>query len=227
MKLIMLCLGAANKTSLIFESVTEIRINNQPFKGINLTTQHTHAQRAPRVATIHDVTKKPGRVLPRPSAVFHTYASADIPWVARTLSHFTSMKWGKVSSNSSKHKATQFGDSICPVCVSTFNCLFIQTQPTQALIDSGGGYHLEALNIISDHSPSFPSNILHFLLSASPSLQLCQPFDYLAKPHRTSIDRKGPIARGFQPLVFYWQPIPLSMAYYRYISFIGVNKVVQ
>jgi hypothetical protein len=168
MKLIMLRLGAANKPSLISESVVEIWINNQPCKGINLTTWHTQAWRAPRVATIHDMTKKLGQVLPRPSVVFHAYASAYIPWVAWTLSHFTSVKWGKVSSNSSKHEATQFGDSICPVCVSTFKWLFIWIQLTRALIDTGGGYHLEALNIRSDHSPSFPSSILYFPLIARP-----------------------------------------------------------
>jgi hypothetical protein len=197
MKFIMLRLGVVNKPSLISESVMEIRINNQPCKGINLTTRHTQARRAPRVATIHDVTKKPGWVLPRPSAVFHAYASADIPWVAQTLSRFTSVKWGKVSSNSLKHEATQFGDSICPVCVSTFKCLFIQIQPIRALINTGGGFHLEASNIRSDHSPSFPSSILHCPLIAPPGLQLCQPLDYLAKPHRTFIDRKGPIVSGF------------------------------
>jgi hypothetical protein len=78
-----------------------------------------------------------------------------------------------------------------------FKCLFIPTQPTRALIDSDGGYHLGAPNMRSYHSPSFPSSILHFPLIAPPSLQLCQPFDHLAKPHRTSIDRKGPIASGF------------------------------
>jgi hypothetical protein len=204
MKLIIIRLGAAKKPSLISKSVTEIRINNQPCKDINLITRHTQAQRAPRVAIIHDVTKKPGRVLPRPSVVFHAYASADIPWVARTLSRFTSVKWGKVSSNSLKHESTQFGDFICLVCVSTFKCLFIWTQPMQALIDTGGGYQLEALNIRSDHSPSFPSSILHFPLIALPGLQLCQPFNHLAKPHRISIDRKGPITSGFQSLIFYW-----------------------
>jgi hypothetical protein len=95
-----------------------------------------------------------------------------------------------------------------------------------ALMDTGGGYHLGAPNIISDHSSSFPSSILYFSLIAPPDLQLCQPFDHLAKSHRTSIDRKGPIASGFQSLVFYRKPTPLSIAYYRYISFIVVNKVV-
>jgi hypothetical protein len=38
----------------------------------------THADpRAPRVATIHDMAKKPGRVLPRSSAIFHAYDSMD------------------------------------------------------------------------------------------------------------------------------------------------------
>jgi hypothetical protein len=69
--------------------------------------------------------------------------------------------------------------------------------------DTGGGYHLEALNFRLDHSSSFPSSILPFPLIAPPGLQLCQLFDHLAKPHRTSIDRKGPIASGFQPLIFY------------------------
>jgi hypothetical protein len=203
MQVELLRLDSVNKPSPMSESVAEIRINNQPFKGINLTTWHTHARRAPRVATIHDVTKKLGWALPRPSVVFHAYVSTDILWVAWTLSLFTSVKWGKVSSNSSKHEATQFGDFICPICISTFKCLFIRTQPTRALIDTGGGYHLEALNIRSDHSPSFPSSILHFPLIAPPGLQLCQPFDHLGKPRRTSIDRKGPIASGFQPLIFY------------------------
>jgi hypothetical protein len=144
--------------------------------------------------------------------------------VAHALSHFTSIRYGRIASVSAAHDATQFRDSICPVCISTFKCLFIRTQPTRALNDSGRGYHLGASNIRSDHSPSFLSSILHFPLIAPPGLQLCQSFDHLAKPHRTSIDRKGPIASGFQPLVFYRQPTQLSIAYYRYISFIGVTK---
>jgi hypothetical protein len=135
--------------------------------------------------------------------VFHAYASSDTPWVAHALSHFTSIRYGRIASVSLAHDATQFGDSIYPICVSTFKCLFIRTQPTWALIDTGGGYHLKAPNIRSDHSSSFPSSIIPFPLFASPGLQLCHSFDHLAKPHRTSINTKGPIASGFQPLVFY------------------------
>jgi hypothetical protein len=152
------------------------------------------------VATIHDEAKKSGWVLPCPSAVFKAYASADTPWVAQTLFHCTPVKRGKVSSNSSTHEATKFGDS---VCASTFKCLFNRAQLTWALTNTGGGYHLGGLNFRLDHSPSFPSNVLPFPLIALPGLQLCQPFDHLAKPHRTSIDRKGPIVSGFQPLDFY------------------------
>jgi hypothetical protein len=64
------------------EGVAKIRINNQPCKGINLITRHTQVRRAPRVTTVHDTVKESGRVLPRPSAVFHAYASTDTPWVA-------------------------------------------------------------------------------------------------------------------------------------------------
>jgi hypothetical protein len=82
MKLIILCLDSVNKASPISEGVAEIRINSQPYKGINLTTWHTQARSAPLVAIVHDAVKESGRVLPRPSAVFHVYASADTPWVA-------------------------------------------------------------------------------------------------------------------------------------------------
>jgi hypothetical protein len=189
------------------EGVTEIQINNQPCKGINLTTRHTQAQRAPRVATIHNEVKETIRAHLTLVHIFHTYASMDTLWVAHALSHFTSVRYGRIASVSMAHNATQFGDFIYPVCVSTFKCLFNRAQPTWALIDSGGGYHLEALNIRSDHSPSFPSSILHFLLIAPPGLQLYHSFDHLAKPHWTSINKKGLIASGFQPLIFYRWPI--------------------
>jgi hypothetical protein len=100
--------------------------------------------------------------------VFHSYASVDTPWVTHALSHFTSVRYGTIASVSAAHGATRFGDSISPVCISTFKCLFIRTQLTRALNNSGGGYHLGALNIRSDHSPSFPSSILHFPLIAPP-----------------------------------------------------------
>jgi hypothetical protein len=104
------------------EGVAEIRINSQPCKGINLTTRHTQARRAPRVATIHDLTLV---------HVFHAYASMDTPWVAHALSHFTPLRYGRIASVSAAHDTTQFGDSICPVCVSIFQML-VQQGPTDA-----------------------------------------------------------------------------------------------
>jgi hypothetical protein len=65
------------------EGVTDIRINNQPCKSINLTARHTEARRAPRVAIVHDAVKESDRVLPHPSAIFHAYASANTLWVAQ------------------------------------------------------------------------------------------------------------------------------------------------
>jgi hypothetical protein len=111
------------------------------------------------VATIHDQVKETIRAHLTLVHIFHAYASVDTPWVAHAPSHFTSVRYGRIASVSVAHNATQFGDSICPVCVSTFKCLFNRAQPTRALIDIDGGYHLEAPNIISDHSPSFPSSI--------------------------------------------------------------------
>jgi hypothetical protein len=136
------------------------------------------------VATVHDVVKETIKAHLTLVHIIHAYASVDTPWGAR----YTPVRYGRIAFVSAAHDFTQFGDSICPVCVSTFKCLFIQTQSMWALIDTGGGYHLKALNIRSDHSSSFPSSILHFPLIAPPGFQLCQPFDHFTKPYRTSID---------------------------------------
>jgi hypothetical protein len=118
------------------------------------------------VATVHDAVKETISAHLTLVHILHVYALVDTPWVAHALSHYTPVRYGRIASVSVAHDATQFGDSICPVCVSTFKCLFIRTQPTRGLTDIGGGYHLGARNIRSDHSPSFPSSILHFLLIA-------------------------------------------------------------
>jgi hypothetical protein len=114
------------------------------------------------VATIHDDVKETIRAHLTLVHVFHAYASTDTLWVTHALSHFISVRYGRITSISAAHDATQFGDSICPVCVNTFKCLFNRAQLTRALINTGGGYRLGASNIRSDHSPSFPSSILHF-----------------------------------------------------------------
>jgi hypothetical protein len=166
MKVELLCLDSVNKPSPISKGVVEIRINSQPCKGINLTTRHTQARRAPRETTVHDAVKEMIWAHLILVHVFHVYASADIPWVAHALSHSTPVRYDRIAFVLVAHNATMSGDSICPVCVSTFKCLFIRTQPTWALIDTGRGYHLGALNFGSDHSSSFPSSILAFPLIA-------------------------------------------------------------
>jgi hypothetical protein len=105
-KLIILHLDSANKPTPISEGVMEIRINNQPYKGINLTTQHTQARRAPRVATVHDVVKDTIRAHLTLVHVFHAYASVDTQWVAHALPHYTTVRYGRIASISATHDAT-------------------------------------------------------------------------------------------------------------------------
>jgi hypothetical protein len=81
------------------------------------------------VAIVHDVVKETIRAHLSLVHVFHTYASVDTPWVAHALSHYTSIRYGMIASVSVAQDATQFGDSICPVCVSTFQML-VHSDPT-------------------------------------------------------------------------------------------------
>jgi hypothetical protein len=78
------------------------------------------------VATIHDEVKEMIRAHLTLVHVFHAYASVDTPWVAHALSHYTLVGYGRIASVSAAHNTTQFGDFICPVCVSTFQILVQQ-----------------------------------------------------------------------------------------------------
>jgi hypothetical protein len=69
---------------------------------------HTWARRVPRVATVHNVVKETIRVHLTVLHVFHAYASADTPWVAHALSHFTLTRYGRIASISAAHEVTQF-----------------------------------------------------------------------------------------------------------------------
>jgi hypothetical protein len=86
-----------------------------------------------------------------------------------------------------------------------FKWLFIRTQPTWALNNTGGGYHLGALNFRSDHSFSFPSSILYFPLIAPPDLQLCHSINYSSSQHSILQPRyKSPKSHEWSlPLDFY------------------------
>jgi hypothetical protein len=140
MKLVILHLNTANKLSPMSKGVAEIWINNQPCKGINLTTWHTQTRRAQRVATIHDEVKEMIRAHLTLVHVFHAYASVDTPWVAYALSHYISVRYGRIASILVAHSATQFGDSICPVCIST-----VQMLVHQGSTDAGLNRHRQGL----------------------------------------------------------------------------------
>jgi hypothetical protein len=83
------------------------------------------------VTTIHDEVKEKISAHLTLVHVFHVYASVDTPWVAHALSHFTSVRYGRIASISAAHDATQFGDSICLVCISIFQKL-VHSDPTDA-----------------------------------------------------------------------------------------------
>jgi hypothetical protein len=80
--------------------IAEIQINSVVLQGYKPdNTTHT-GPRAPRVATIHDVTKKPGRVLRRPSVVFHAYVSNYVNHSIISLKHIgpPSLEKGPIAS---------------------------------------------------------------------------------------------------------------------------------
>jgi hypothetical protein len=75
------------------------------------------------VATVHNAVKDTIRAHLTLMHVFHTYASSDTLWVAHALSHYTSVRYGRIAFISAAHDANPFGDSICPICISTFQML--------------------------------------------------------------------------------------------------------
>jgi hypothetical protein len=64
------------------------------------------------VATVHDAVKETIRAHLTLVHVFHAYASADTPWVAHALFHYTSVRYGRIAFVSVAPDATQFGDSM-------------------------------------------------------------------------------------------------------------------
>jgi hypothetical protein len=75
------------------------------------------------VEIVHDAVKKTIRAHLTLVLIFHVYASVDTPWVAHALSHYTPVRYGRIPSVSAAHDAIQFRDSICPLCISTFQML--------------------------------------------------------------------------------------------------------
>jgi hypothetical protein len=156
MKVELLRLGAANKPSPISEGITEIWINSQLCKGINLTIRHTQARKASRVATIHDTVKEPAEnylalvlYFTRTPQRTHRGWPDTIPYnIHKEVGYRPTQQHMKLLS---------LGIPYVPYASVHFKCLFIQTQLTRALIDTGWGYTLELW--ISDqttHPPSHP-----------------------------------------------------------------------
>jgi hypothetical protein len=176
----------------MIEGVVEIQINNQPCKGINLTTWHTQARRHHEWQQF--TTWSTSRV-----GSYLTLVPSSTSMPRRTHrgwpKHYPIVHpWSEVRYHPTHRHMMLLSLEIpyVPYVSVYFKCLFIQTQPTWALINIGRGYHLGAPNLRSSPLSTVPSSILHFPLIAPSGLQLWQPFDHLTKPHRTSIDRKGP-----------------------------------
>jgi hypothetical protein len=75
------------------------------------------------VATIHDTIKETIRAHLTLVHIFQAYASTDTPWVAHTLFYCIPVRYDRIAFISVTHDATQFGDFICPIYVSTFQML--------------------------------------------------------------------------------------------------------
>jgi hypothetical protein len=158
--------------------------------------------------------------------VIHVFASSDTPWVTLALSHCTSIRYGRIAFVSAAHEGTQFvGPHKIPYSpVHNSNLLTGARRPVfnrhrRGLPPWSSEFQIRPL-------PFFPIQYSPFSPNSPTRSPICQPFDPLTKTHRTSIDRKGHITTGFQPLNFYRYLIQLSIANYRYLSFIWVNKVV-
>jgi hypothetical protein len=172
-KLIILHLDSENKPSPMSEGVVEIWINSQPCKGINLTTWHTQAQGH------HECQRF--MVWPKSRAgSYLTLVPSSTCMPQRTHrgwpEHYPIIQlWSEVRYHPThRHtKLLNLGSPYVMYASLHFKCLFIQTQSTGALIDTGGGYHLGAPNLWSRPLSTFPSSILHFPLIAMPGLQLC------------------------------------------------------
>jgi hypothetical protein len=117
------------------------------------------------VTTVHDVVKETIRTHLTLVHVFHVYASVDTPWVAHALSHYTLTRYGRIASVSAAHDATQFGDSICPICVSTFQML-VHSVPTDVGLKRhrwgippwSSEYHIRPLPFLPiQYSPFYPN----------------------------------------------------------------------
>jgi hypothetical protein len=88
--------------------ITETRVNFTPCKGNNLTTRHTRAKRASRVATVHDDYQRVEPGPPYPSAHLSCVCLSGYTVSAHALFLLSSMRYGRVSSNSMTDEGSMF-----------------------------------------------------------------------------------------------------------------------
>jgi hypothetical protein len=163
-------------------------------KPDNMT--HVRSQRPHEWPQLTMIIKESGRALPHPSACLPRDASTDIRgWPI----HYPDVHPGGMV----EYRLTRRPWKL-PSLQGPISLVCARAQLTWSLIDTGMGYHLRSSE--HEHRPlsTFSSSIFHFPLVALPGLILSLiPKAKSQKPHRTSIERKGPIASGFWPLIFY------------------------
>jgi hypothetical protein len=157
------------------------------------------------VAIVHDTVNETIRSHLTLVHVFHAYASVDTPWVAHALYHYTPVRYGRIAFISAAHDTIQFGNSIYPVCVSTFQML-IHSDPT----DVGLKSHRRGLPPWSSKFLIRPLILLPiqyspFSPNCPPSLQLCHSINYLSSQYSTlEPGYKSPKSHEWRlPLDFY------------------------
>jgi hypothetical protein len=135
--------GCSEQVSPICKGVAEIWINSHLAREITWQHDTREPQRQHKWPPFVMTIKRLGQVLPHPSAVFHAKTSTGSPWVDRTLSHCTSVKWGKLLSNSATVEAIKFvGPHNSHIHQYIINACCNGAQLTWSLIDTGGDYHL-------------------------------------------------------------------------------------
>jgi hypothetical protein len=156
------------------------------------------------VATVHNAVKEMIRAHLTLVHVFHVYASVDTPWVAHALSQCTPIRYGRIASISVTYEATQFvGPQEIPYALVHDSSLLtgarrsVLNQFRRGLPPWSSEFQIRSLPFLPiQYSPLSPNCPARSPIKSS--------FTFiLLKPHRTSIDRKGPILSRFQPLVFY------------------------
>jgi hypothetical protein len=135
-------------------------------KENNLTSWNTWATKATRMTTFHDDYQRVRTESYLALVPSSTWYLDGHPWVTWTLSHYTFVKWGKISSNSATVEATNFArPRKSRIHQYIINACCNRAQPTRSLIDTSGGYLLWSSEHENTPLTAFP--IRYSLLSPS------------------------------------------------------------